>query len=61
MGRPGDDLQIESQQLRYQKLVEWPRLASILDFPKLIGSLERSLEVNFLPHSDIGNDPCRDH
>jgi hypothetical protein len=51
--RPGDDLRIESQQLRYRKLVEWPRLASIMDFAQLIGSLERSLQVNFLPHADI--------
>lgn len=52
--RPGDDLRIESQQLRYRKLVEWPRVASIMDFPHLIGSLERALQVNFLPHADIG-------
>lgn len=52
--RPGGDLRIESQQLRYRKLVEWPRLASIMDFPQLIESLERSLQVNFLPHADLG-------
>ena len=52
--RPKDDLRIESQQLRYRKLVAWPRLSSIIDFPQLIGSLERSLEVSFLPHADIG-------
>jgi len=52
--RPGDDLRIESPQLRYRKLLEWPRLAGIMDFPQLIGSLERVLEVNFLPHADVG-------
>jgi hypothetical protein len=52
--RHGDDLRIESQQLRYRKLVEWPHLASVMDFPQLIGSLERTLEVNFLQHADIG-------
>lgn len=25
-----------------------------MDFPQLIGSLERTLEVSFLPHADIG-------
>ncbi|VVN82922.1 hypothetical protein PS708_01250 [Pseudomonas fluorescens] len=52
--RPGDDMRIESQQLRYRKLVQWPRLMSIMDFPHMIGSLERCLQVNFLPHADIG-------
>jgi hypothetical protein len=52
--RHGDDLRIESQQLRYRKLLEWPRLASVMDFPQLIGSLERTLEESFLPHADIG-------
>ncbi|KAB0522023.1 hypothetical protein [Pseudomonas extremorientalis] len=52
--RLGDDLRVESQQLRYLKLVEWPRLLSVMDFPQLIGSLERTLQVSFLPHADIG-------
>lgn len=48
------DLRIESQQLQYRKLLEWPRLASVMDFPQLTGSLERTLQVSFLPHADIG-------
>ena len=31
--RPGDDLRIESKQLRYRKHVEWPSLAGIMYFP----------------------------
>lgn len=47
-------MRIESQLLRYRKLVTWSRLARIVDFPQLIRSLERSLEVSFVPHADIG-------
>lgn len=52
--RPNDDLRIESQQLRYRKLVKWPRLPSLMDFPQLVGQLEESLEVRFVRHANIG-------
>lgn len=52
--RPNDDLRIESQQLRYRKLVKWPRLASLAAFPHVVEQLERSLDVRFLPHANIG-------
>ncbi|WP_175650750.1 hypothetical protein [Pseudomonas sp. Marseille-P9899] len=52
--RPNDDLRIDSEQLRYRKLVKWPRLASLMDFPQLIEQLEKSLDVRFLPHANIG-------
>ena len=41
--RPNDDLRIESQQLRYRKLVKWPRLASLAAFPQVVEQLERIL------------------
>ncbi|WP_339470346.1 hypothetical protein [Pseudomonas capeferrum] len=30
--RPNDDLRVESQQLRYRKLIQWPRLHSLMAF-----------------------------
>ena len=52
--RTKNDLRVEPQQLRFRKLLEWPRLASVMDSPQSIGSLERTLEVSLLPHTDIG-------
>lgn len=51
--RANDDLRIESQQLRYRKLIRWPRLHSLMDFPLLVGQLEQSLEVRFLRHANF--------
>jgi len=39
-----DDLRIESGQLRYRKLIKWPRLYSLMDFPLLAGQLEQCLD-----------------
>lgn len=52
--RPDDDLRVESQQLRYRKLIKWPRLHSLMDFPLLAEQLEQCLEVRFLRHADLG-------
>jgi hypothetical protein len=52
--RPDDDLRIQSAQLRYRKLVKWPRLACLMDFPQLVGQLETCLEINFLRHANFG-------
>lgn len=52
--RPNDDVRIESEQLRYRKLIKWPRLPSLMDFPLLVGQLEQCLEVNFLRHANFG-------
>lgn len=52
--RPNDDLRIESEQLRYRKLIKWPRLSSLMDFPLLAGQLEQCLDVRFLRHANFG-------
>ncbi|MBA6116791.1 hypothetical protein JET76_27675 [Pseudomonas putida] len=52
--RPDDQLCVESQQLRYSKLIKWPRLYSLMDFPSLVGQLEACLEVRFVRHADFG-------
>lgn len=52
--RPNDTLWVESQQLRYRKMIKWPRLRSLMDFPLLVGQLEQCLEVRFLRHADFG-------
>ncbi|MCU1733483.1 MULTISPECIES: hypothetical protein [unclassified Pseudomonas] len=52
--RSNDDMRIDSAQLRYRKLIKWPRLASIMDFPQWVERLEQSLDVRFLRHANIG-------
>ena len=52
--RQNDDLRIESQQLRYRKLIKWPRLHSLMDFPLLVGQLEQCLGVRFVRHANLG-------
>lgn len=52
--RPGNDVRIDSQQLRYRKLIKWPRLQSLTDFPLLVGQLEQCLDVRFLRHANFG-------
>lgn len=52
--RPNDDLRIESEQLRYRKLIKWPRLSSLMDFPLLAAQSEQCLEEHFLRHADFG-------
>jgi len=52
--RPNDDLRVESEQLRYRKLIKWPRLHSLMHFPLLVEQLEQCLEVGFLRHANFG-------
>lgn len=52
--RPGNDLRIDSQQLRYRKLIKWPRLHSLMDFPLWVEQLEHCLDVRFLRHANLG-------
>lgn len=49
-----DDLRIEWEQLRNRKLIKWPRLSSLMDFPLLAGQLEQCLDVRFLRHANFG-------
>ncbi|AFR04181.1 hypothetical protein PEC301653_22500 [Pectobacterium carotovorum subsp. carotovorum] len=59
--RPNDDLRIVSDQLRYRKLIKWPRLPCLMGFPLLVGQLELCLEVSFLRHANFGNRPRHKH
>jgi hypothetical protein len=52
--RAQDDLRIESQQLKYQKLMAWPRLIGLQAFPHLIAGVENCLGVEFMRHADVG-------
>tara|TARA_Y100000780_G_scaffold213591_1_gene214615 strand:- start:240 stop:719 length:480 start_codon:yes stop_codon:yes gene_type:complete len=52
--RPGGNLTVESQQLKYRRLMPWPTLDRLMDFPDLIVGIEDALGVRFLRHADIG-------
>ncbi|MCD5977961.1 hypothetical protein [Pseudomonas quasicaspiana] len=52
--RSDDDLRVESQELRYRKLIKWPRLHSLMEFPLLAEQLEQCLGVHFLRHANVG-------
>lgn len=58
--RPNGDLRVESAQLKYRKLVAWPALASLREFPSLPGQIEKALGVSFLRHVDVGGNPMLD-
>ena len=46
-------LSVESQQLKYRRLIPWPKLASYTKFPLMIPALETALDVKFIRHIDI--------
>ncbi|MFW2056667.1 hypothetical protein F4U02_10920 [Acinetobacter haemolyticus] len=52
--RPNSDFRVQSQQLKYQRFVEWPRLHSLSEFPRLVADIEKCLSIRFLRHVDIG-------
>jgi hypothetical protein len=43
---------VNSEQLRYQRMVKWPELAAIEGFPALVKQLEALLSIKFLPEVD---------
>lgn len=51
--RPHGDFRVESQQLKYRRLVQWPRLDSLLDFPYLAGRIEQALSIRFIRHANV--------
>ncbi len=53
--RPGDDLRVESQQMKYRKMIKWPSLGGIYDFPSFVKELERTLNIQFKPHVDLSS------
>ncbi|MDX8554431.1 hypothetical protein MK851_12465 [Tenacibaculum sp. 1B UA] len=46
-------LTVESQQLKYRRLIPWPKLASYTKFPLIIPAIETALDVKFIRHIDI--------
>lgn len=53
--RPNNLLHIESQQLKYRKLVKWPVLEKLNAFPEFVIDLEKVLNINFIRHVDISS------
>ena len=53
--RPDNDLRVESQQLKYRKMVKWPHLSELSAFPDFVSNVESALNVKFIPHVDISS------
>lgn len=53
--RKENDFRVESQQMKYRRLVKWPELNSLYDFPKLINPIEDALNIKFIRHVDVGS------
>ncbi|WP_375580434.1 hypothetical protein ABWH96_05195 [Marivirga tractuosa] len=51
--RPNNNLQVESQQLKYRRLIPWPPVESPEDFPQLIRKIEQSLGIKFIKHANV--------
>ena len=45
---------VDSQQLRYRKLIQWPTLAELDDFPLIVDRIAAALDVDFLRHVNVG-------
>jgi hypothetical protein len=52
--RPSNAMYVESQQLKYRKIMQWPQLESLNEFPALVEKIESLLEVEFIRHVDVG-------
>ncbi len=52
--RPDNNFSVESQQLKYRRIIKWPEMKSLESFPILAGELERVLNVKFIPHVNVG-------
>jgi len=53
---PDSRISIKSQPLKYRKIIKWPTLNGLNDFPNLIHELESILEIKFIRHMNIA---CR--
>lgn len=53
--RPGGDFRVDSQQMKYRKIIKWPGLDSPIDFPLFAGLVERSLSIQFIRHMNVGS------
>lgn len=52
--RPNGNFSVESQQLKYKRLIPLPALQSPQGFPALVGALEKALSVPFIRHTNLG-------
>jgi hypothetical protein len=52
--RPSNDLRIESQQMKYKRLIKWPELTSPHEFPNLVGKIEDVMGIKFIRHVNVG-------
>jgi hypothetical protein len=50
---PDEDLYIESEQIKYKRLTQWPRLESLDGFPEFVKKLESTLSIKFLRHVNV--------
>ncbi|MBU2709025.1 hypothetical protein KCM76_23720 [Zooshikella marina] len=53
--RPSNDVRVESQQIKYKKIIKWPTLGDIYEFPALVKQLESILNIEFKPHIDMSS------
>ncbi|MDC0008167.1 hypothetical protein OAE12_00495 [bacterium] len=49
-----DYFTVDSEQIKYRKLIQWPALEGIYDFPKLIAPIEAALNIEIIKHIDVG-------
>lgn len=52
--RPDNDTRVESQQMKYKRLIKWPALGNLNDFPDVVAEIENVLNVKFIKHANIG-------
>lgn len=52
--RPNGNFSVDSQQMKYWRLMQWPSLERLEKFPSLVKKIEDVLDVKFIRHVDIG-------
>ena len=57
--RVDNRFEVESEQLKYRKIVQWPELKSLDDFPKLVSEIEQALDIKFTRHADVQGLDCK--
>jgi hypothetical protein len=50
-----NDLRVQSQQLKYRKLITWPSMSSLQEFPFVVGRIEEVIGVKFIRHVNVGS------
>jgi hypothetical protein len=49
----GGTVSVSSDQMKYQRLVRWPALDAVENFPRLVKQVETLLGIQFVPYADI--------